>query len=118
METGMDSGFYTLVALADGTTSLYFSSGGGIIGAGQHPGVREASTAFIGAANRDVAQAQPSTGHAPPTQGETVFYFLTFNGLQAYRAHEQDLGNGNDKLSGLFHAAQAIITAIRNVQSQ
>lgn len=118
METGLDRGYYTLVALADGSTSLYFSTGGGIIGAGEHPGVRDASTAFIQAAEDDLAQAHPSSGHAPPKKGETAFYFLTFNGTETYHASEKDLGERKDKLSNLFYAAQATITAIRKVQSQ
>ncbi len=39
METGYPRGTATLVALADGTTSLYLSGGGGIIGGGSHEAV-------------------------------------------------------------------------------
>jgi hypothetical protein len=37
METGLADACYTLVAVADGSASLYFSNGGGIIGGGEHP---------------------------------------------------------------------------------
>ena len=47
METGFTEGSFTLVAIADGTTSLYFSNGGGIIGGGEHEAVREASGYFL-----------------------------------------------------------------------
>lgn len=47
METEMDGGYYTLVVLGDGTTSLYFSKGGGIIGAGEHETVRRAGARFM-----------------------------------------------------------------------
>jgi hypothetical protein len=41
METGFeDGGAYSLVVLADGTTSIYLSRGGAVIGAGQHQTVR------------------------------------------------------------------------------
>ena len=33
MELGLEQGVATMVAFADGTVSLYFSGGGGIIGA-------------------------------------------------------------------------------------
>jgi hypothetical protein len=36
METGYPEAVATLVGVADGTTSLYFSNGGGFIGAGTH----------------------------------------------------------------------------------
>jgi hypothetical protein len=38
METGYPEAVATLVTIADGTVSLYFSNGGGIIGVGQHEG--------------------------------------------------------------------------------
>lgn len=38
-DIGMVSGFATLVAFAEGTTSIYFSSGGDVIGAGTYPAV-------------------------------------------------------------------------------
>ena len=34
METGYPEAVVTLIALSDGTASLYFSNGGGVIGAG------------------------------------------------------------------------------------
>jgi len=36
METGYPEAVASLVCIADGTTSLYLSSGGGVIGAGEH----------------------------------------------------------------------------------
>jgi len=43
METGYPEAVASLVVVADGTTSLYFSNGGGIIGAGEHSSVRTAA---------------------------------------------------------------------------
>src|SRR5712671_7117575 len=47
METGYDLATVTLFALADGTTSLYISNGGGMIGGQAHEAVRNANAAFI-----------------------------------------------------------------------
>jgi hypothetical protein len=46
MDWSMDNGTATLVAYDDGTTSLYTSTGGGVIGAGSHGEVRDAAEAF------------------------------------------------------------------------
>lgn len=113
METGIQEGYYTLVVLADGTTSLYFSTGGGIIGAGEHSNVREASEQFIGLANRLLDSSAPARSTPPPKNGETVFYFLTFDGVRTYSAPEIELGEERDTLSPLFHAGHAIIAAAR-----
>jgi hypothetical protein len=116
METGMDVGYYTLVVLADGTTSLYFSTGGGIIGAGEKPQVREASQQFIGWGNRFLGSAHPATSMQPPAVGRTQFFFLTFDGVRSYAAPEVELGEEGDSLSPLFHAGHAVIAAVRGAQ--
>lgn len=45
MDTTFASGTVTLVALADGTASLYASTGGGVIGGGAHERVAVAAPA-------------------------------------------------------------------------
>ena len=116
METGMERGSYTLVALADGTTSLYFSTGGGIIGAGEHAPVRQTSGQFIDLANDAIASAIATDSYPPPNAGQTVFYFLTFHGVKTYAAKEVDLGEMRDKLSNLFHAGHGVIAAVRQTK--
>ena len=116
METGYDSGAFTLVVLADGSVSLYFSNGGGVIGAGEHESVRRHAGNFIGWANRYVTEAKPSTAQPLPAAGQTTFYFLTNSGIRAYSAKELDLGEGREKLSDLFHAGHAVIAEVRKTK--
>src|SRR5687767_2983855 len=47
LETGYPEAVATLVGLADGTTSMYFSNGGGVIGAGQHEDVAAATRRWL-----------------------------------------------------------------------
>jgi hypothetical protein len=47
METGYPEGSFTLSSVADGSTSLYFSNGGGIIGGGEHENVHKASSYLL-----------------------------------------------------------------------
>jgi hypothetical protein len=47
METGYPEAVATLVAVVDGTTSLYFSNGGGVLGAAEHDAVAEASRRWL-----------------------------------------------------------------------
>jgi hypothetical protein len=47
METGYPEAVATLVGVADGTTSLYFSNGGGFIGAGTDATVAEANKRWL-----------------------------------------------------------------------
>lgn len=117
METGMEGGaVYTVVALADGTTSLYFSTGGGVIGAGEHASVRQASSEFIVLANSAIAAANPTASYPLPKVGQTTFYFLTLRGVKTYSAKEVDLGEMRDGLSNLFHAGHGVIAAVRQTK--
>jgi hypothetical protein len=115
METGYPEAVATLVTLGDGTVSLYFSSGGGIIGVGQHEGPRKAGEAFIAFAPRFISYAKPTRVFPLPTEGHTRFYFLCFDGVLTVEAKEDDLGNNRLPLSPLFHKAHEVITAARLV---
>jgi hypothetical protein len=76
METGYSKGVASLVAVADGTVSIYFSNGGGFIGLGQHPGPQRVGKELIVLAQQFVAQARPTTNFPLPQPGFTSFYLL------------------------------------------
>src|SRR5260221_1885309 len=63
METAYPKAVATLACFADGTTSLYFSTGGGMLGAGQHESVRAAASAILAAAARDAAPLVQANEH-------------------------------------------------------
>lgn len=116
METGLDGGAsYSLVVLADGSISLYFSTGGGFIGTGGNASVRRAGDAMLGAATRFQSRATPAPSTPLPDDGQVNFYLLTSKGTLRYGAPEQRLGKGDDEFSDLFYAGQNVITAIREM---
>jgi len=116
METGFENGAFSLVVLGDGTTSLYFSTGGGIIGAGEQQAVREASTKLLAEANRFVSAATPTDEYPLPSNGRVMFYFLSYDGVLSYAGVENELGEGRDKLSALFAASHEVISRVRQVE--
>jgi hypothetical protein len=115
MEIGHKEAVSSLVVLADGTTSLYFSSGGGILGAGEHSGVRAASAAFVRTAESLRSHLVPAQETPLPDVGRVRFYVHSTEGLLAAEADEQDLGDGTHVLSELFHAGHDVITQVRVV---
>jgi hypothetical protein len=117
METGMDGGaVYSLVVLADGSTSLYFSNGGGVVGSGSHESVRAASKAMLEVAARHQSGLKPTLATPQPKPGMVQFYVLTQQGTLAYSAEEHSLGNNKDSHSELFHAGHAVIAQVRLAQ--
>jgi hypothetical protein len=117
METGYEQAVATLLAVADGTTSLYFSNGGGIIGAGAHESVAAASRRWLDAAGSFLAQLHPVDDPGVPALHQTQFVAVTPGGLRGSTAAEEELGRGGHPLSPLFYAAQDVITQIRLTQS-
>jgi hypothetical protein len=115
MEMGYPHGSATLAVIGDGTTSLYFSAGGGIIGGGAQEPVREASERLLKLAQETPASAAPETETPLPEPGQVRFVFLTDEGRRAAEAQEAELGGGRHELSSLFFAAHDVITELRKL---
>jgi hypothetical protein len=113
METGYPEAVATLVGVADGTSSLYFSNGGGIIGAGEHAPVAEANRRWLEAGATFLPELSELTDPPLPGVGMTQFVAVTPHGLRGSVAPEEDLGEGRHGLSPFFYAAQDVITQIR-----
>ena len=117
METGYSDAVATLVTVADGNVSLYWSNGGGI-GVGQHEGPREACKSFLATAPKFLAYARPTEDFPLPQEGHTRFYFLTLDGAFTAEAKEEDLDNGRIPLSPLFYKAHEVITQARLIDEK
>ena len=79
METGYEEAVVTLVSLADGTTSLYFSNGGGMIGGGEHATVAQSTKSFVASAEKYYQQMTSTQSFPTPVIGRVKFYILTFS---------------------------------------
>ena len=105
MEMGFPDGAATIVTLADGTTSLYTSEGGGVIGGGEHrrrwlPRLRrflvEAEATETGPSPREVGKLRP------PPAGIVSFVALGYSGTQIDAADEHELASRQHPLSPLY----------------
>jgi len=116
MEMGIGGAVATLVVVADGTTSFYFSTGGGIIGAGFHESVKGPSKAFLAALERHVGELGPDPGGETPPAGVTHLRALTFDrGRLLAVAPEADLAAKRNPFWDVFFTGHALITAIRTL---
>ena len=119
MELGFPEGTATIVALADGTTSLYTSSGGGVIGGEGHDNVRFANRQFLAALEAARGELAPDPEAALPRPGEVTLRALTWDGrLAATASAEQELGEGTHPLSEAFFAGHDVITQLRVISEQ
>jgi hypothetical protein len=94
-EIGGPDGSLTFVALADNTTSMYTSKGGGIIGAGGHQLVAEANRRLLDVAEAHLADIPPAEDTASPGDGRWIIRVLTDSGPRAVDVSEQDLKRGH-----------------------
>lgn len=118
MEIGYPEGLMTLVVLADGTTSLYFGHGGGIIGGGEHASVRKASKELLHNVGLYFGVLSPTKSFPYPNVGRVKFYILTFTSTLTADVNEDELGNGKHNLSNLFYASHAVIAELRHIDEK
>lgn len=114
MDWHVDKGTVTVVAAADGTASLYLSSGGGFIGGGQKvPSLREAALHAVAVATGLRFYFEPTDSTPLPSLGDVTFYMTTAADVRRAVAAEAKLRAGADPLAALGGAMQRIVTEYR-----
>jgi hypothetical protein len=104
---------FTLLSLVDGTASLYFGSGGAVLGGHGYDHVRRAVGAFVAKANQ-FHQSMFQVADSPlPAKGNVAFYGRTDAGLLHGAAREEDLSTGRHPLGPLHVAGHSVITELR-----
>ncbi len=84
VDMDMGSAVATLVCVADGTTSLYFSNGGGKLGLGQdHEAVKTATLTFLGSVEQILDQFAATEEYPLPTGLKHTVYLVTEKGVLA-----------------------------------
>jgi hypothetical protein len=118
MELGYSEAVATLAAFADGSTSLYISSGGGMIGAGEHKPVRDEAEKFLMTVQEHIGEFTPTDETPTPSAGRVRFYVRTFASTLTAEADEKLLGNRLHKLSPVYIAGHAVLTQMRLISER
>lgn len=109
-----EGGFATVVALADSTTSMYTSVGGGIIGAGGHPPVAEATRRLLAEAESHLARFRSKDDDGLPSAGSVRFHVLTPAGNWYADVPEACFWDqAPHDLSAVIVATQEVVSAMR-----
>lgn len=118
VDMGVENGVATLVVLRDGSISLYFSNGGGLIGLGQHDELHELARAILDLAEQFTLEGPEADRDSLPSEGDTRFNFLGYTGgVRAIEEKDEDLEEGH-ALSPLFNAAHDLVAAAEKADSR
>jgi hypothetical protein len=105
----------TVVAFCDGNASLYTTSTFGVIGGVGHAAVRDSALFFVRTAAPQYDAAAPTSEPPLPRPDRVQFCLLGFHGARLVDADLDAVCAGNDRLSDLFDAGQAVLTELRLV---
>jgi len=113
MDWDLGEGIMTLITYKTGDASMYLSTGGGVIGGGQHENVNKASKQFVKLADKYLDKALKTDLTPIPDKNCVRFYFLTTKGK--YYAQEQMINfeNRTSKWLDYFEEANKVITELR-----
>ena len=114
MDMGYDTAVVSVLGLADGTTSMYISHGGGTLGLGEDERAAAASKRWVALA--EAAQGLAESGDdSLPAEGRIRFTVLTTGPRLTAEVAEADVTDAGHPLFPLFVAGQDVITEIRRV---
>jgi hypothetical protein len=117
MDWGIPAGSATVVAIADGTASVYLSSGGGFLGGGNsHESIRSAAKRTVEIADEVQPLMQPTTTYPIAQRGQVIFYVLTDAGVFTASASDDDLRSHRSPFYKLGDSAQTIVSEYRLIQ--
>ena len=118
MDWYLTSGLASVVAVFDGSASIYLSNGGGFIGGAQKStAVRAAAINAVKIAELAQINFVPVQAADLPERGNVYFYARTESGLLRAVASEEHLSNATDPMTALGGAMQEIITQYRLMQA-
>ena len=113
MEFYIDNEVVTLMAAADGSTSLYFGNGGGRIGMGELDEVREKTLEALEEAGTYTENMEVVGEYPLPEKNKTRFYVVTPTEVRTVEIPDEDLTQNKSSFSPLYMKGQDILTAIR-----
>lgn len=113
---GGADGTNTIIAIADGSASVYPSSGAASIGGGQaHESIRKAAVKTVETAEPIQPLMHATTQYPLPSRGQVSFYVVTDSGVFTATASEQELNGNRSPFSPLATAAQSIVAEYRRI---
>lgn len=108
----------TTVSYLTGDASLYLSSGGGVIGGGQHQNVNTEAKQFVNLAQTYINKAAKTEITPLPLNNEVKFYFLTNKGIYVGQEKIKNFENNTSSWLKLFEEGNNVLTELRKTNEK
>lgn len=119
MEMSIASSVVTLACFGSGDASVYYQTGGGMVGGISHEPVRKAAKDFVAQAQKVLPRMKKTTDYPLPSPDSVRFYALTPKGVFTTETSRQALsGDTQNALSALFYSGQEVVSRMRQVQEE
>lgn len=118
MDWEMGGATASTVAYQTGDASLYLSSGGGVIGGGQHQNVNDAAKQLVSLAQTFLAKTVKTELTPLPSTDEVKFYLLTNKGVFVGQEQMKNFENNSSPWLKLFEEGNNVLTELRKVNEQ
>ena len=114
MDWEMGGATATTVSYQTGDASLYLSSGGGVIGGGQHKNVNSSAKQFVSLAQTFLDKTTKTETTPLPSTNEVKFYMLTNKGIFVGQEQMKNFENNSSTWLKLFEEGNNVLTELRN----
>jgi hypothetical protein len=119
MEMAMPgSSVVTLACFATGDASVYYRTGGGMVGGIGHENVRNIAREFVDQARTVLPRMIQPNGYPLPGNDRIRFYALTAKGPYTVEADRETLADPESDLAPLYYTGQEVVSQMRQVQEQ
>jgi len=118
MDWEMGGSTASTVAYQTGDASLYLSSGGGVIGGGQHQNVNSAAKKFVSLAQTFLGKTSKTEMTTLPSIDEVKFYFLTNKGVYVGQEQMKNFENNSSSWLKLFEEGNTVLTELRKTSEK
>lgn len=116
MDWDVQNGTASVISFITGDASIYFSSGGGIIGGGTHDNVKAKAIEFVEKAQLLIDKTSMTNLTPLPADNNVIFYMITNKGIYSIQEDLDNISNHSSVWIDLFLTGNEVITELRKIK--
>ncbi|NLW88829.1 MAG: hypothetical protein GXY43_03795 [Clostridiaceae bacterium] len=111
IDTNMDGIVYSVACIVDGTISLYYETGGGVLGMGQkYPDLAMATRAFVYSTDRVLSKLGVADHTLLPEADERAFYLITQDKIYKAVSRKSTISEESPEVQMLNYLSEKVMS--------